>query len=112
MPRKTPCPLLCRSPPAGFNEAAARCRGKLAYLRFRPAVVVLASMRPRPDAAENEVHTVTVEATDGAASMRPRPDAAENAPGLIPRTPRDTASMRPRPDAAENVGWETSTAPR
>ena len=49
-----------RSPPRtpassaeGFNEAAARCRGKrrmakLYYLQFQ-----YASMRPRPDAAEN-----------------------------------------------------------
>ena len=36
------------------------------------------------------------------ASMRPRPDAAENRqrPALRPR--RHRASMRPRPDAAEN----------
>ena len=39
----------------GFNEAAARCRGKL-----RPLAQVLgglgpASMRPRPDAAENSL---------------------------------------------------------
>ena len=36
----------------GFNEAAARCRGKLAEAiaqSFPPP----ASMRPRPDAAEN-----------------------------------------------------------
>ena len=37
----------------GFNEAAARCRGKH-WLALPPAVVNLsASMRPRPDAAEN-----------------------------------------------------------
>ena len=37
-----------------------------------------------------------------AASMRPRPDAAENGAG--PRGPEvdAVASMRPRPDAAEN----------
>ena len=43
----------------GFNEAAARCRGKPwlagpgAYERPR------ASMRPRPDAAENAISMVT-----------------------------------------------------
>ena len=36
-----------------FNEAAARCRGKLRLPPHRPAVGQLASMRPRPDAAEN-----------------------------------------------------------
>ena len=78
MPRKTPWWLLLSSPyvvPAsmrprpdaaenvpvpvegrhrygGFNEAAARCRGKRLRVR-RVAVHALASMRPRPDAAEN-----------------------------------------------------------
>ena len=37
------------------------------------------------------------------ASMRPRPDAAENAGAPHRDVPPDTASMRPRPDAAENV---------
>ena len=53
MPRKTYDPAtFVWSPPVCFNEAAARCRGKLG-----PPVVVWrrvdASMRPRPDAAEN-----------------------------------------------------------
>ena len=75
-----------RSPGArriGFNEAAARCRGK-----------------PRPRAG-------TVQPHDGA-SMRPRPDAAENRrrPASLPPCCR-RASMRPRPDAAENP-WLSS----
>ena len=38
------------------------------------------------------------------ASMRPRPDAAENHPGApAPTPPTPEASMRPRPDAAENL---------
>ena len=37
----------------GFNEAAARCRGKHAQDFHRPSGPVAASMRPRPDAAEN-----------------------------------------------------------
>ena len=60
-----------------------------------------ASMRPRPDAAENvrELHDPLQILR---ASMRPRPDAAENgADGDRPRR-ADHASMRPRPDAAEN----------
>ena len=36
----------------GFNEAAARCRGNVDDEQRRVAVA-LASMRPRPDAAEN-----------------------------------------------------------
>ena len=41
-----------------------------------------ASMRPRPDAAENSVR-VTTALTPTAASMRPRPDAAENFRGCV-----------------------------
>ena len=37
----------------GFNEAAARCRGKR-RLGFDGFTSPAASMRPRPDAAENE----------------------------------------------------------
>ena len=36
-----------------FNEAAARCRGKLCPLLVVIVFVLSASMRPRPDAAEN-----------------------------------------------------------
>ena len=36
-----------------FNEAAARCRGKLALDLREERPVRRASMRPRPDAAEN-----------------------------------------------------------
>ena len=37
----------------GFNEAAARCRGKRRIADEWLGDVELASMRPRPDAAEN-----------------------------------------------------------
>ena len=37
------------------------------------------------------------------ASMRPRPDAAENADVDIDNELTTLASMRPRPDAAENM---------
>ena len=37
----------------GFNEAAARCRGKLRLPPRHPGGTPKASMRPRPDAAEN-----------------------------------------------------------
>ena len=86
----------------GFNEAAARCRGKRAG-RAGGFVPDLASMRPRPDAAENvpvrRNHAVPLVR----ASMRPRPDAAENRgdDGDVVACP--DASMRPRPDAAENA---------
>ena len=111
---------------ARFNEAAARCRGKRRPCSDRPAAAP-ASMRPRPDAAENP-HLRGVDLDAGGASMRPRPDAAENGrrsccafrpgyrfneaaarcrgkppPGCGTPRPRRRASMRPRPDAAENA---------
>ena len=45
------CPSSCDQ--RCFNEAAARCRGKLALQPAQPFVDAVASMRPRPDAAEN-----------------------------------------------------------
>ena len=104
MPRKTGARgrgLEERSP--GFNEAAARCRGKRAgdHALPRRLAAPRASMRPRPDAAENR-HLLRVLRPGSLASMRPRPDAAEN-PGAFARDGRrGAASMRPRPDAAEN----------
>ena len=110
--------------PACFNEAAARCRGKRnPHGRIRGPVA--ASMRPRPDAAENRpLRPGTVVGGRGfneaaarcrgkpdsgfrrgsrtRASMRPRPDAAENSEGPAGLDGRRGASMRPRPDAAEN----------
>ena len=78
MPRKTPragaTPRGCCS----FNEAAARCRGKLRVWPFDRVTTTLASMRPRPDAAENIRDAGDGGAGAAAASMRPRPDAAEN----------------------------------
>ena len=86
-----------------------------------------ASMRPRPDAAENPLPDRMGDRT-GRASMRPRPDAAENdrsatygyavgdcfneaaarCRGKLPARAQTGllllgASMRPRPDAAENI---------
>ena len=124
----------CRGKPPGaaaargrsrrFNEAAARCRGKRRR-RTSPAAPTAASMRPRPDAAENAGLAAPAGSADPA-SMRPRPDAAENAAASCCRTCRPSgfneaaarcrgkhtlptdgaggrrASMRPRPDAAEN----------
>ena len=43
------------------------------------------------------------------ASMRPRPDAAENAKSARSVAAYPLASMRPRPDAAENPGGQTAT---
>ena len=61
-----------------------------------------ASMRPRPDAAENRVRLVTHSPVVDDASMRPRPDAAENRRARRGDPDPVSASMRPRPDAAEN----------
>ena len=116
-----------------FNEAAARCRGKPAIPASRVFGRGAASMRPRPDAAENHGRDVLLRrAVD--ASMRPRPDAAENRRRAaaawrsdprfneaaarcrgkpwyrrLSRAAGGAASMRPRPDAAENL---TSPPPR
>ena len=126
MPRKTCLGLPWPRQGSSFNEAAARCRGKLRDTGQRRRRRAAASMRPRPDAAENAVEMLR-KGYFGGASMRPRPDAAEN---FISRTsacrrrggfneaaarcrgklrqlpaghqPRRSASMRPRPDAAEN----------
>ena len=69
---------------SGFNEAAARCRGKRAPRRADHHPHHHASMRPRPDAAENGDRHVGRPALRSA-SMRPRPDAAENGSGKVPR---------------------------
>ena len=113
MPRKT------RGPGAGSAGAEA------------------ASMRPRPDAAENGLRPPGGSSAR-AASMRPRPDAAENlslqAATRIRVRPAcfneaaarcrgkrrlaaaggagRNASMRPRPDAAENAKVLTDVATR
>ena len=127
MPRKTSRTARTACAPAwSFNEAAARCRGKPGG-RGPTDPGVRASMRPRPDAAENlgsRIASVSVTCcfNEAAArcrgkpgraprlarqprpaSMRPRPDAAENAGGRVAADCRAAAaSMRPRPDAAEN----------
>ena len=115
-----------RSAAARFNEAAARCRGKRER-RGRGDADGDASMRPRPDAAENRRRPAVQprrrtgfnEAAarcrgklavrrapgqiDDVASMRPRPDAAENFVRISHCQVSVRASMRPRPDAAENT---------
>ena len=59
-------------------------------------------MRPRHDAAENDVRDEPVVDRLTGASMRPRHDAAENSHTDRERFPESDASMRPRHDAAEN----------
>ena len=54
MPRKTrTCGSRLNWRNASFNEAAARCRGKHAAKHAKARELLAASMRPRPDAAEN-----------------------------------------------------------
>ena len=56
MPRKTSGVMLRRRRCAAcFNEAAARCRGKLLAPSTPRSNIAAASMRPRPDAAENRL---------------------------------------------------------
>ena len=66
-----------------------------------------ASMRLRPDAAEN-FPDLAGDPRRGKASMRPRPDAAENLHRAVELRAGLNASMRPRPDAAENIGIYSS----
>ena len=103
------CTSSCTHATRGFNEAAARCRGKRDRGGPDEGAGRGASMRPRPDAAENAGSSARGCAWS-VASMRPRPDAAENAAlGRGFDAPR-AASMRPRPDAAENVSRSGSSA--
>ena len=53
---------------------------------------------PRKTLAGVETNAICIDF----ASMRPRPDAAENDRNDEDQQPRHRASMRPRPDAAEN----------
>ena len=79
MPRKTASPVRPhRRPDPGFNEAAARCLGKPGLRVELDPTAGRASMRPRPDAAENAQDCTIVGRVHVPASMRPRPDAAEN----------------------------------
>ena len=84
----------------GFNEAAARCRGK-PTLTAGVIIDAIASMRPRPDAAENSPSR-----KDATPSSTGFNEAAARCRGKRPVcvavSRQRTASMRPRPDAAEN----------
>ena len=61
MPRKTVTTTALALRPDGFNEAAARCRGKPTITAYLGSAR-LASMRPRPDAAENALLAEVVSA--------------------------------------------------
>ena len=104
----------CRGKPRGpapatpaarcFNEAAARCRGKPHKRRSSHGSVPLASMRPRPDAAENRAARPAVRTpprgfNEAAARCRGKPRRMRYFEPHV-----RAASMRPRPDAAENRG--------
>ena len=78
MPRKTFELAPAGARPGRFNEAAARCRGKRTREQTRVYRPRRASMRPRPDAAENRDTRMLAGVISDVASMRPRPDAAEN----------------------------------
>ena len=93
------CQLL-PGPRGRFNEAAARCRGKVHPLAPQGRQRVgfnEAAARCRGKGRTNSPRG----SRPRKASMRPRPDAAEKDPvaHLLSRYRR--ASMRPRPDAAE-----------
>ena len=76
MPRKTRIRPSSRRSTAGFNEAAARCRGKRADQgQPRPGRVGFNEAAAR---CRGKLHLAGVGRLDARASMRPRPDAAEN----------------------------------
>ena len=106
MPRKTSAGRGRSGRRAGFNEAAARCRGKRLIALHARVANGDASMRPRPDAAEN---TVRPRGATRRAIGRRFNEAAARCRGKPPivvadeRPVRAQASMRPRPDAAENL---------
>ena len=111
----------------GFNEAAARCRGKRQFGALLVVELPGASMRPRPDAAENAARSSGVIAgcewcfNEAAARCRGKHaalvawlrraagfnEAAARCRGKLRRSRAFglglRASMRPRPDAAENT---------
>ena len=89
MPRKTHACAAERRHHGGFNEAAARCHGKLPVAGAESGLHLFASMRPRPDATENrDVYVWSCQTAE--ASMRPRPDATEN----CPTTPSPSGTSR------------------
>ena len=106
MPRKTKR-TRCGTPKGAvcFNEAAARCRGKLPVGILLDPPYLTASMRPRPDAAENcGLHR------PGSGRDAGFNEAAARCRGKLPgneraEPPISRASMRPRPDAAENCAF-------
>ena len=105
MPRKTsPAGTTSIGAPAASMRPRPDAAENAAEPRRARRAGVVASMRPRPDAAENRRRR-RHELDRADASMRPRPDAAENdEPAQVAVDPAEQASMRPRPDAAENQG--------
>ena len=87
MPRKTSAGA-CVPPAAGmgFNEAAARCRGKRERHGVRRSARLPASMRPRPDAAENAGRVA-----DGAAEDARFNEAAARCRGKLGRAHLEAA---------------------
>ena len=81
MPRKTPpCRPGYERDRSGFNEAAARCRGKLPPAGRRiPAE--LPGFNEAAARCRGKHPPETLHVADLDASMRPRPDAAENGRG-------------------------------
>ena len=77
MPRKTAAvTLFMLDKPPRFNEAAARCRGKHPSRAGRPAGA--SGFNEAAARCRGKRRHVVVAGMRGLASMRPRPDAAEN----------------------------------
>ena len=70
-----------------------------------------ASMRPRPDAAENAGALGGVGEGRAAASMRPRPDAAENARSARPRRAQPAGRFNEAAARCRGKPTRAATAP-
>ena len=79
--------------PKGFNEAAARCRGKRGgFSNRRWDDAVAASMRPRPDAAENSAERVRLPGALG--GFNEAAARCRGKPGVIGRLAQITRALQ------------------
>ena len=84
MQGKTPTTCCSGRSLAGFNEAPAKCRGKLLPLLQSASADGVASMRPPRNAGENAA-ALSSRLHDAPASMRPPRNAGENLPNVVQR---------------------------
>ena len=88
---------------AGFNEAPAKCRGKREHQCERRDAQRHASMRPQRNAGENVSEWDNARVQQKRASMRPQRNAGENRENECASEELQCASMRPQRNAGENA---------